>query len=245
VSLVNCTVSDNRTLDGELGDGGGGIFVGNSSKLNITNSTIANNSSAVQGGGIYKGLSGTITVANSLIAGNSAAALGPDCKGTFVSAGYNLIGNSSSSTGFGATGDQLDVNPLIGSLADNGGPTFTHALLTGSPAIDKGNCFGVSTDQRGSARPYDFSSVANASDGSDIGAFEVQAPSGPTLTVTRSGSGVLIAWPSPSTGFVLQQNANLSTANWTDVSQTPADNGTSKSVLINPPTGNLYFRLMK
>jgi Bacterial Ig-like domain len=61
--------------------------------------------------------------------------------------------------------------------ADNGGPTLTHALLEGSPAIDKGNSFGESTDQRGLPRPSDFVGITNAADGSDIGAFELQAPS--------------------------------------------------------------------
>lgn len=110
VSLVNSTVSGNRTLDGSSDDAfGGGIFAGNGSTLNVTNSTIAHNSSVSAGGGIYKGPSGTVTVGNSLVAGNSASD-GPDCEGSFVSAGYNLIGNTSGSTGFGSTGDQLNLN---------------------------------------------------------------------------------------------------------------------------------------
>ena len=70
--------------------------------------------------------------------------------------------------------DTLDADPLLAPLADNGGPTLTHALLAGSPAIDTGdNFFGLPTDQRGSPR---VSGVAT-----DIGAFELQQPQGDAI----------------------------------------------------------------
>jgi len=73
----------------------------------------------------------------------------------------------------------------------------------------------------------------------------VQISGAPVLTVTRiAPNTVRVSWPSPSTGFVLQQNGNLSTASWVN-SQAPADDGAMKSVQITPPTGNLYFRLKK
>jgi hypothetical protein len=72
----------------------------------------------------------------------------------------------------------------------------------------------------------------------------VQTPGSPLLSVfvTRTNT-VFVSWPSPSTGFVLQQNPNAAGTNWVNVSQTPVDNGTVKSVLVNPPVGNLFFRL--
>jgi len=71
-----------------------------------------------------------------------------------------------------------------------------------------------------------------------------QTPSAPTLTITRSGTSIIISWPSPSTGFGLQQNSNLvSTGGWSAFSGTINDNGTTKSITINPPVGNLFFRL--
>ena len=78
-------------------------------------------------------------------------------------------------------GDQLNTDPMLGPLQDNGGPTFTHPLLTGSPAIDAGKNFAVgTTDQRGAGfvRTFDDASTANANggDGTDIGAIEVQGP---------------------------------------------------------------------
>ena len=70
----------------------------------------------------------------------------------------------------------------------------------------------------------------------------VQTAGAPLLTITHSGNSVIISWPSPSTGFVLQQNSNLATTNWT-TSGVISDDGTNKSITITSPTGNLFFRL--
>jgi hypothetical protein len=72
----------------------------------------------------------------------------------------------------------------------------------------------------------------------------VQTPDAPLLTITRSGANVVVSWPSPSTGFSLQQNTNLTTTNWTSFLGTVADDGMTKSVTNSPPTGNKYFRLI-
>jgi hypothetical protein len=73
---------------------------------------------------------------------------------------------------------QESANPNLGPLQNNGGPTFTHALLAGSPAVDKGQSFGRTTDQRGQTRPFDNAAIPDApnGDGSDIGAYEVTVP---------------------------------------------------------------------
>ena len=74
----------------------------------------------------------------------------------------------------------------------------------------------------------------------------VQTPGAPILTIQWINSTtVKISWPSPSTGFVLQQNNDLSTANWANYSGTVNDDGTTKSVTISPPSGTLFFRLKK
>jgi hypothetical protein len=98
------------------------------------------------------------------------------CFGNISSGGFNL--DEDGSCGFGKGSDLVGVDPLLGPLADNGGPTPTQALLSGSIAIDRGNSFGASTDQRGLPRPSDFPTISNkeGGDGSDIGAFELQAP---------------------------------------------------------------------
>ena len=75
--------------------------------------------------------------------------------------------------------------------------------------------------------------------------YAVQGP-GPTLTITRSGANVVISWPSPSTGYVLQQNSNIADPNgWTNFGGTVNDNGAIKSVTITSPAGNVYYRLKK
>ena len=72
----------------------------------------------------------------------------------------------------------------------------------------------------------------------------VQTLGAPALTVTHSGSNVIVSWPSPSTGFQLQQNSNLAAANgWSTSGFIVADDGTNKSITISSPTGNLFFRL--
>lgn len=70
------------------------------------------------------------------------------------------------------------MDPLLGALQDNGGSTLTHALLPGSPAIDRGYSFGIHRDQRGEPRPVNFQHIPNANggDGSDIGAVEIAVP---------------------------------------------------------------------
>jgi len=91
----------------------------------------------------------------------------------------------------------------------------------------------------------------NGGDYSLVGGFwgilsAVQTPGAPLLTIRRAQANtVVISWPSPSTGFVLQQNGDLTTANWTAAPQSVTDNGTNKFILVNPPTGNRFFRLIK
>jgi len=72
----------------------------------------------------------------------------------------------------------------------------------------------------------------------------VQQPGSPVLTITHSGNSVIVSWPSPSSGFVLQQTANVLTPSWANSGYTVNDNGIIRSVTITPPAGNLFFRLM-
>ena len=74
----------------------------------------------------------------------------------------------------------------------------------------------------------------------------VQEPGAPLLTVTHSGSNVIVSWPSPSTGFGLQQNSNLANTNlWGNSGYTIADTNGLKSITLTSPAGNLFFRLKK
>ena len=75
----------------------------------------------------------------------------------------------------------------------------------------------------------------------------VQTPGAPTLYIARTTTNtVAVFWPSPSTGFTLQQNTNsVSSVNWSNVLTAPLDDGSTKTVIVNPPTGNRYYRLFK
>jgi len=73
----------------------------------------------------------------------------------------------------------------------------------------------------------------------------VNTPGAPRLTLTRTGNELVISWPSPWTGFVLEQTSTLAPTAWSNVTQIPTDNGTTKSVMvIIPAGGNAFFRLM-
>ncbi len=201
LTVSNTTISDNTTTNTGY-FGGGGIY--NVGALTVTSSTLSGNTATTEGGGIYS-YSSTVTITNSTLSGNSAGTYAggirinvgtvdsrntiiaknaavnyPDVYGPLISQGYNLIGDSSGATISVTTGDQIGnaaspIDPLLGPLQDNGGPTWTRALLSGSAAIDKGYSGDLVADQRGFARPVDSPAIANAGDGSDIGAYEVQA----------------------------------------------------------------------
>lgn len=217
--MANCTISGNALVahtTSSIGASGGGLF-NNQGTVTIQSCTISGNlctnygGGKAFGGGLYNAFgSGIVVVGNSIIASNTLAApggatSGPDCRGAFFSEGYNLIGITNiNTTGWGATGDQMGtaavpLNPLLGPLQNNGGTTPTHALLAGSPALDKGNSFGLLTDQRGSARPSDNPLLSNATggDGSDIGAYEVRV--GFNLVTSVVGGGVILRNPNLTT----------------------------------------------
>ncbi|MEQ1923783.1 MAG: choice-of-anchor Q domain-containing protein, partial [Pyrinomonadaceae bacterium] len=176
MTITNSTVSGNTA-----GRNGGGIYsntVG-TANVNITNSTIVNNTATLNGGGIERpGANNNTNLSNSIFANNTAnGGTSPDVLGTFNSNGFNLIRNTTGATINGVTASNITgVDPLVGALQNNGGMTFTHALLTGSPAIDKGFSFSATADQRQQTKPVDNTAIPNASggDGADIGAFEVQ-----------------------------------------------------------------------
>lgn len=179
VNLINSTLSGNTAPGG----GGGGISVSGGA-LVITNSTISGNS-ADNGGGV-ENTGGTVTVANSIIAGNTATVMNPDVSGSFTDSGSNLVGIGDGSTGFttstlvGST--MTPTDPLLAPLGDHGGPTFTFALLPGSPAIDAGDD-GLAVDQLAAALANDqrgFTRILKGLASSpaaavDIGAYELFA----------------------------------------------------------------------
>lgn len=231
LSVVSCTVASNRLtfIPNEfLFPRGGGIALSFGS-LVVVNSTLAGNSSTSFGGGLdnQSFYPGTVDIRNSIVAGNSAPSFGPDVAGAFLSSGYNLIANSSGSSGFGATGDQLNVNPMLGPLAYYGGPTPTMALRAGSPAIDAGKSFGSHGDQRVSLRPLDDPAIANAvgGDGADIGSLEVD-PRFRIVEMRRLGGDVALSLMTMlGRNYRAEHTNNLGSSNWTTFANSTPGNG--------------------
>jgi hypothetical protein len=118
-------------------------------KLDVQFSTIVGNEFE----GIQTNGNGQVTMAHTIVAGNG----GSDCSGTITSHGYNLIQKPSCTFAIQST-DLLNVDPMLGPLQNNGGPTLTHAPLPGSPVIDAGSSLSrvaPASDQRGTTRPLD------------------------------------------------------------------------------------------
>jgi hypothetical protein len=223
LTITSCTLSGNTAQGKHIPSpqGGGIDNYSESAWLEISNSTITNNLAGGGGGGIYN-RAGHGTISYSTLSGNSGANggailnrttfeirnsilnsgdFGPNIfndGGTITSHGYNL--SSDDGSGYlSGSGDQINTDPLLGPLQDNGGPTFTHELLPGSPAIEAGDPnFTPSPlyDQRGPG----FGRVADAR--IDIGAFEVQGvtPSPtptPTPMITPTATPVVSPSPAP------------------------------------------------
>ena len=208
LTLTNITVSGNVAANAvNTNNNAGGIGLYTGSTGTITDSTITNNSIGNGGATAASGIFGAATLKNTIVAANVNNTTFPDVStGNATSAGNNFIGSTTNANFVnGANGNQVGttaapLNPQLAPLGDNGGQTPTHRLLTGSPAIDKGNST-LTTDQRGATRPVDNPAVANAAggNGSDIGAFEVQVPTAASVTVsgrvkTPNGKGLINAF---------------------------------------------------
>ena len=207
LNIISSTVSDNSALLG------GGLY-STGTNTTITDSTFSSNTASVDGGGVVNhfllqitrctfsnnstgGVAGGILNTGSLEIGNSILNAGDSGRnidnagGTVTSLGYNLSNDDGSGFLIGA-GDQINTNPLLGSLQDNGGPTFTHALLPGSPAIDTGDPTFTPPpffDQRGPG----FDRVVNGR--LDKGSFEVQTAGTPTPTPTATATATSTPTP--------------------------------------------------
>jgi hypothetical protein len=206
--ITGSTLSGNSATSTNSGIGGAIV---NFAALAVTNSAFANNSATAFGGGIENDGPGPLSVANSTISGNiagfggggvdlsgapgptfgntvlagNAAPSSPDVRGPLDSQGYNLIGNGSGGSGYadtdlvGTAANPLD--PLLGPLQDNGGPTQTMAPLPGSPALNVGDPDQLgSPDQRGVLRMA----------GVNIGAYQASATGFSVTAPDTSGAGV-------------------------------------------------------
>jgi dockerin type I repeat protein len=201
----------NSTLSGNTADTGGAIFnfgVGFAGigSLTVSNSTLSGNSATSgNGGGIYNAAgfgSAQMSIGNTILKNGAAGGNIVNNQGVVTSLGCNL----SSDNGGGvltATGDQINTDPILGPLKNNGGPTLTYAPLSNSPAIDRGKDINTTgRDQRGGLRPvtYNDSSIVPpiGGDRSDIGAVELAPairPISADSLKTHAGAPFAIALP--------------------------------------------------
>jgi hypothetical protein len=187
---------DESTIANNNSNGSAGAIRDRDADVFLTNTTIAGNTAAQYAGGIMvqqdpNGCPTMVYMANTILAGNVAGTGAPDCldqtSGDFTSEGHNIVGNPigcginpGAGDQFGTPGSPID--PQLGPLAANGGPTDTMALLKGSPAIGAGDTTRCGpNDQRG------YAIATDGDKGCDIGAFEVQLP--PTNTAPPNVTG--------------------------------------------------------
>ena len=203
MTIQDSTISGNRaTLGGNLQGGEGGGISGNNNT--ITNSTITGNS-ALHGGGLAGGgniahttfstnsairdggalyLTSPLQLGNTILKAGVSGANIFNNGGSLITHGYNVCSDNGSGL-LNGPGDQINTDPMLGPLQNNGGPTLTYALLPGSPAIDAGDPnFGPPPDydQRGPG----FVRVFNGR--IDVGSFEVQPTPTPTPTLTPTAT---------------------------------------------------------
>lgn len=191
-TIAQSTISTNRAI---RDSNGGGLWIDSPGTLiTVRSCTIAANGAGADqrpstgiGGGVYAA-GGLLLLQNTLVAGNTRLSWGgvggvPDDIRIVGDAelspesSYNLVADAATSGGLthGAAGNIVGLDPAITALDDHGGPSLTHALLPGSPAIDAGHTDDeTTTDQRGLPRPSGV--------GTDVGAFERQAPTIASLT---------------------------------------------------------------
>jgi hypothetical protein len=171
----------NVTLSGNIADNGGALRIdGDATLLNVT---IYDNQAQIAFGGILN--NGTATITNTIV----AASTGGNCggNGLFTSGGHNV--EDENTCGFGALTDQVNTDPGVGVLQNNGGATQTHALLDGSAAIDTADDAACpSDDQRDEPRPADGDLDGSAA--CDVGAYELQAAPLPSPTTAVGPTGV-------------------------------------------------------
>lgn len=173
-TLTNCTFADNTAIANVLTSpyvlpGGGGYYADQLTHTTLTNCTLSLNSTKDGwGGGIQIDSGANVRLINTIVAGNTAGQFGQDIHGQVTQADHNLIGSAGGAFGVSSANNILNVNAMLGPLADNGGPTDTMALLVGSPAIGNAdNAAAPATDQRGVTRQDVPGEVT------DIGAFEL------------------------------------------------------------------------
>ncbi len=227
----NSTISVNRA--GNIGlEGGGGVYVTSGARVEMTHCTVTFNN-GTPGGGLFL-LGRSASIGRTIIANNLSSTAGHDFVGTLSSTGYNLIEDATPGTIDGdVSGNITGVDPALDQLRDNGGPTRTHAILAGSPALDHippelcldSSGVLLTTDQRGYQRPADAD--GDGASLCDIGSFERDSDCGPDSDGDTLGD-ICDCAPADATALLLPPecdlrvirgvSAGLDIVRWLDVS---------------------------
>lgn len=236
--FMSCTIVSNSAFAGNAGSGGGGSPPG---------------ASGAAGSGTVGGVVGYTfgpcvhRIGNTILADNYADTSLPNFYANFNDLGYNFIGTDDKVVpcGFGPSTMigtiSTPIHPQLRPLAHYGAGLPTHPpVYPTSPVIDVGKSFGLTTDERGAPRPYDFNSIANAGggDASDIGAFELGTTN---LGMGQFSNNVVVSWPAHYGDFKLQSSTDLlGSNNWSDVPDTPVVVD-DQFVVTNPMTNAAAF----
>lgn len=241
LEVLSCTIVLNQGVGGPAGPGGSGTPNGPSGSVG-----------SGYGGGVcgYTIIpcGGGSSIGNTIVAKNNATLHPNQAIYWEYDLGYNFLGDNDvcgpcmgPTTTMGTLLSPLD--PVLAPLAQNGGGMPTHAPLLGSPVIDQGNSFGLATDQRGAPRTYDYPSVPNQADGTDIGAVELGSTA-PGLAVI-GGNNIVISWPAYYQDLQLQSTPALSSGNrWVNVSDTPSLNQERLYVTNRMSAPSQFYRLI-
>jgi len=223
MTIQDSTISGNTALGGDLQGGEGGGISGNNNTItnstitgnsalhggglagggNITHTTFSTNSAIRDGGALY--LTSSLELGNTILKAGTSGANIFNNGGSLITHGYNVCSDDGSGL-LNGPGDQINTDPMLGPLQNNGGPTLTHALLPGSPAIDTGDPDFTPPpffDQRGPG----FVRVFNGR--IDVGSFEVQPT--PTPTATATATPMATATPTPTVTATATATATSST----------------------------------
>jgi hypothetical protein len=223
-TILNSTFSSNSATGGAAGVAGtGGGPTGRPGD---------NGDSGISIAGICN-VEGNITIQNTLLARGSSGANG---TGNITDLGHNL--SSDASVNLTASGSQNNVDPRLGPLANNGGPTFTVALQAGSPAIGSANAAACPPiDQRGFPRQPPC----------DMGAFESGSE---TASVSLgidlvNANTVVLSWLTNAAGYALQSTPGFSSPSWQGVTNSPTTAGSKYQVTNTTTGGDRFYRLRK
>ncbi len=207
-TIVNSTISGNHT--GSPGASGGGLLAMGMSagqETFLQSSTVAFNQASGTGGGVRSQFP-WFYARNSILAYNGSSVGNPDCSGSMQSQGYNLVGSTAGCAITLGGGELLNTMPYLFALADNGGPTKTHAFLFYSPALDRANPAAPgsggnacpSTDQRGEAR---------ADLRCDIGAYEMVSEGGAVVVSQALVAGTTVSFGPGMAAMTLNSGDNI------------------------------------